>query len=204
MKGNFRKLTVFVMIAAIAMLTVVAMASADDHQWRKTIHGEYAFTGTGACLFAFLGFNTDFTPKGGELASKGPGSNFWDGVMTFKRDGTGSLSSRHRFMDPAPAPAAGLAHLYWEFTYTVDRGKITFMEIPITYSAVYEAPPGPGLSNVKFTEPYDGYISADGKNLIVSFGVPMKLIPHDPPPFAPALEIICSGTFQGFRTDWEE
>jgi len=31
MKGNIKKLVVLVIIAAIAMLTVVAMASADDH-----------------------------------------------------------------------------------------------------------------------------------------------------------------------------
>ncbi len=207
MKGNIKKLAIFVTIAAIAMFTVVAMASATDKQWSEAIHGEYAFTGTGACLFAFLGFEQNFTPIGGASMSMGPGPNFWDGVMTFKKDGEGSLSARHRYMDIPPNPAAGLVDFYWEFTYTLERGKITFTEIPASYRAEYQEGPQKGfvLSNVAFSQAYDGYLSADGKNLIVSLGVPLKLKPVTPiPGLPPDIEIICSGTFQGFRTDEEE
>jgi hypothetical protein len=208
MKGNFKKLTLFVMITVIAMFTVVGMASAGDHQWRKAIHGEYAFTGTGACIQAPGGFTEKFIPKIPEL-SKGPGTNFWDGVMTFEKDGTGSVSARHRYMDIPPNLGAGLVDFYWGFTYTVNRGKITFTEIPSTYYADFlEGPGSPSvLSNVAFSQTYDGYISADGKNLIVSLGVPLKLLPVGPPLCSETnlncIEIICSGTFQGFRTEDE-
>jgi hypothetical protein len=209
MKGIVKTLAAFAIIAAIAIFTLVGMASASDQQWRKAIHGEYAFTGTGACLFAFTGFNDDFTPSG---PSNGPGPNFWDGVITFAKDGTGSIDALQRYMDinnpQFPQGAAGLVHVYWEFTYTVDRGKITFTEIPATYYVEYQEGPQKGqvLSNFAFSQPYDGYISADGKNLIVSFGVPTIItpVPPQPPELPPNLEVICSGTWQGFRTDWED
>ena len=41
MKGNIKKLALFVMIAAITMFTAVPMASAFDHGWGG-IQGEYA------------------------------------------------------------------------------------------------------------------------------------------------------------------
>jgi hypothetical protein len=207
MKGIVKTLAAFAIIAAIAIFTLVGMASASDQQWRKAIHGEYAFTGTGACLFAFLGFNEDFTPKGPPEAVSGPGPNFWDGVVTLEKNGHGKLDARQRYMDinnpQFPQGAAGLVHIYWEFTYTVDRGHITFTEIPDTYKVEYLEGPQKGLvfSNFALSEPYDGYVSADGKNLIVSFGVPVKIIPAEPPPGLPDFELICSGTFQGFRTD---
>jgi hypothetical protein len=207
MKTSMMKLGVFVIIAAIAMFTVVGMASAADQQWKKAINGEYAIAGTGACLFAFTGFNDNFIPNG---PSNAPGPNFWDGVVTFKKDGHGSIDARHRYMDiptdnPTP-PAAGSARMYWEFTYTVDRGKITFTEIPATYLLEYlEGPLKDAVfTGFAFSQPYDGYISADGKNLIVSYGVPMKIIPPPGQFPAPDIELICSGTWQGFRTDWED
>ena len=209
MKGIFKTQAAFVIIAAIAIFTLVGMASASGQQWRKAIHGEYAFTGTGACLFAITGFNDNFTPSG---PSSGPGPNFWDGVVTFKKDGTGSTDALQRYMDinnpQFPQGAAGLVHIKWKFTYTVDRGKITFTEIPATYYVEYVEGPqkGQSLSNFAFSDTYDGYISADGKNLIVSFGVPTIItpVPPQPPELPPHLEVICSGTFQGFRTDWED
>ncbi len=98
MKENIKKvLQLMMMIAWITMLVVTPIASADDQQWRKTIHAEYAFTGTGACLFGFLGFNADFTPKGGAEASQGPGPNFWNGVITFNKDGMGTLKARQSY-----------------------------------------------------------------------------------------------------------
>jgi hypothetical protein len=44
MKTSMMKLSVFVMMAAIAMFTLVAMASADDHKWKHGIKGDYAVT----------------------------------------------------------------------------------------------------------------------------------------------------------------
>jgi hypothetical protein len=194
-----------VIAAVLVIFMVVAMASAFGQQWRKEIHGEYAFTGTGQCLFAPGGFDEKFVPKT-NLWWFGP--NWWDGVITFNKNGSGSLDARHRYMDNAPTVDAGLAHIYWGFTYTVDRGKIIFTVIPGTYLVEYlEGPSAPGtVSGVLFDHPYDGYISADGKNLIVSYGVPMKGLAGPPCSTNPqqCFESVCSGVFQGFRTDWKE
>jgi hypothetical protein len=200
MKRNINKLTVFVVVAAMAVFMAVAMASAfdrDDH--RRAIVGEYAFIGSGACLMA-PGFTDDthFIPTGDPKDSS-IGPNTWEGVYTFNHDGTGEMDALNRFVDTMPS--AGLAHIYWKFKYTVNKGKITFTYIPDTYVATYQYGPLAGftLSGVTITEPWSGRISPDGENLFVSFGVPMKLIP----PF-PGLEIVCNGVHQGFRTDEHE
>ena len=192
MKRNIRKLIVFVMVAAIAMFIAVAMASADDHSGKKTIKGEYTFSGSGACTLAPGGFYDNFTPKNVALASMGP--NTWEGAYTFHYNGTGSIDAINRYMDTTNS--AGSAHIYWEFTYSVQRGKITFTYKPDTYVATYLYGPQAGvtLSGVTFTESWNGRISPDGENLFVSFGVPMKLIPPFP------VEIVCNGVHQGFRT----
>jgi hypothetical protein len=192
MKGNIKKLAGFVIVTALVMFMAVATASADGLLWSRAIQGKYAFSGSGACLLA-PGFTDDthFTPTG--PSSIGP--NTWEGVYTFNYDGTGSIDALNRFVDTTPS--AGSAHIYWEFTYKVHGGKITFTYKPGTYVATYQYGPMAGftLSGVTFTEPWSGRISPDGENLFVSFGVPMKLIP----PF-PGLEIVCNGVHQGFRT----
>ena len=193
MKGNIKKLSVFVIIAAIAMFSTAAMAWDDEHNWNKGIQGKYAFIGSGACLMAAGGFTDDthFTPQDPTHSSIGP--NTWEGLYTFNYNGTGSIDAINRYMDTTIS--AGSGHIYWEFTYSVQGGKITFTYKPGTYVATYLYGPQAGftLSNVTFGS-WDGRISPDGESLFVSFGVPMKLIP----PF-PGLEIVCNGVHQGFR-----
>jgi len=195
MKRNIKRLAVIVIIPAIVMFIVAGMASADDHHWNKAIQGKYAFSGSGACLMAAGGFTDDthFTPQDPTHSSIGP--NTWEGVYTFHHNGTGSMDAINRYMDTTIS--AGSGHIYWEFTYSVQGGKITFTYKPGTYVATYLYGPQAGftLSNVTFGS-WDGRISPDGESLFVSFGVPMKLIP----PF-PGLEIVCNGVHQGFRVD---
>ena len=86
MKGNIKKLAVFVMIAAIAIFTVVAMASAGPPFYRA-LRGQYAATGGGTAILAPLGFGSNLTPNGP------PGAYMFqtfsiEGVYTFERDGT--------------------------------------------------------------------------------------------------------------------
>ena len=97
MRANIKKLGVFVAIFSIALFTA-ATASAFDHNW-KAIHGEYAFIGSGACLFA-PGFTDDthFTPTG--PSTMGP--NTWEGVYTFNRDGTGEMQAVNRLWITSP------------------------------------------------------------------------------------------------------
>ena len=92
MKSNIKKLAVIMVIAATVMFMAVATASADGQKYRKTLHGEYAFIGSGACTLAPGGFNDNFTPKFPELANMGP--NLWEGVYTFNQSGKGKMETR--------------------------------------------------------------------------------------------------------------
>jgi hypothetical protein len=211
MKAIFAKRSAFVIIATIAMFTVVAMASASDNQGRKAIHGEYAFSGSGACTLAPGGFNPDFTPVNPTMAGMGP--NFWEGVYTFKKDGKGKMESRQVYQEgPSNPPntyAAGRALLSWEFEYEMAENEITFTLIPGTYYLEYTEGPNDGLkvetgNTVVFDHPWTGRISPDGRNLFVFYGVPMKLIIPAGIlfPGAPMFEIICNGVHQGFKTHY--
>jgi hypothetical protein len=192
MKGDIKKLTVLVIVVAMAMFIEVGMASAA----RKTINGTFAFTGSGACTLAPGGFNDNFTPKDAASATMGP--NFWEGVYTFNHDGTGKMDAQQRYQEGPNAYGTGLVHLSWEFEYEMDGNEITFKFTPGTYYAEYLEGPNKGLilpNTAFFDKPYTGLISQDGRNLFVFFGVPMKIIIAD---FG--LELVCNGVHQGFKT----
>jgi len=210
MKGNIKRLAVFVMIAGIAMFIAVPMASANDFWWKTLIRGEYAFTGSGACTLAPGGFDINFKPKpigpnGETFANMGP--NFWEGVYTFNYGGKGKMDALQRYNDGPNVYDAGLAHLSWEFEYEMDGSEITFRFIPHSYLGEYlEGPNAPAKllppNNAYFDNPYTGRISPDGMTLFVFFGVPMKItIPEFGPPGHP-LELVCNGVHQGFKKHW--
>jgi len=204
MKDNIKKLAVFVMIIALAIFMAVATASADGQKYRKTLHGEYAFTGSGAGTLALTGFNENFTPKDPGSAWMGP--NFWEGVYTFNRNGTGKMDAQQCYHDGPNAPvpySSGCADISWEFEYEICGGEITFTFIPTTYSLVYTAGPNVGAlppintpSFTEFDQPWTGRISPDGKNLFVFYGGPFLIKIKDFGPF----EAICNTVHQGFRT----
>jgi len=216
MKGNIKKLAVFVMIATIALFIMVTMVSADDNRGKNHFQGEYAFNAEGACLFAAGGFLDDFQPKLGPAGVWQLGPNLWEGTYTFNKDGTGVMSALHRFVNlqgpnfppPPPTPSIGLASISWGFTYTVDKGVITFTYMPGTFVATYIlGPPAGSVIYAKITEPWTGRISPDGKNILVSFGVPSIMIPTmdqaNTTPFPPNqyVELGCNIVWQGFRID---
>ncbi len=89
MKGNIKKLAVFMMIAAIAMFTVVPMASADP-PFLPALRGQYGATGGGTSLLAPLGFGSNLIPNGPPGAYVSQTCSV-EGVYTFERDGTGSF-----------------------------------------------------------------------------------------------------------------
>ena len=204
MKTSMMKLGVFVMIIALAIFMAVATASADDQKYRKTLHGEYAFTGSGAGTLAPTGFNENFVPNDPQLAWMGP--NFWEGVYTFNRNGTGKMVAQQCYHDGPNAPvpySSGCADLSWEFEYEICGGEITFTFIPTTYSLVYIVGPNVGAlppintpSLTEFDQPWTGRISPDGKNLFVFYGGPFLIKIKDFGPF----EAICNTVHQGFRT----
>ncbi len=206
MKGNAKKIAVFVSVVAIAMFIAVPMASASgyDSWWKMLILGEYAFTGSGACTMAPGGFNEDFTPKNPTMANMGP--NFWEGVYWFHYNGTGKMETQQCYQDGPPNYAAGCALLSWEFEYEMDGAEITFTLIPGTYYLKYikgpnadpehpleVVPPNPVAFDQKNT--WTGRLSPDGRHLFVFYGGPFKI---DFPGFG--FQIICNGVHQGFKT----
>ena len=142
MKGNIKKLALVVIIAAIPMLIAVGMASAAG----KTIQGNYAFTGSGTNLIAVLGFNDSLQPNGGAAGPWFIGPNFWSGVLSFNKDGTGSVTGIFRVVDlyssaiGAP-PDVGSANVSWDFTYTMDNGNITITYVTGSYEGDWTSGP---------------------------------------------------------------
>ncbi len=209
MKGNAKKVAVFISVVAIAMFIAIPMASASgyDSWWKMLILGEYAFTGSGACTSAPGGFKDDFTPTDATVA--GPmGPNFWEGFYWFHYNGTGKMETQQCYQDGYPTYAAGCALLSWEFEYEMDGAEITFTLIPGTYYLKYikGAMAGKGfdvpVGNTVEFKPWTGRISPDGRHLFVFYGGPFKFdLPGPPgPPFYGVVGVICNGVHQGFKT----
>jgi hypothetical protein len=179
MKGNIKKVTVFVIIAAIAMFVAVGMASAADRSFPKAMRGVYAAIGNGSCLLAPAGFTEDFTP------------NFGIGVIsvynrvgyfTFEQDGTGLASlngslTNFPYTIPNLPPtqvlsSAASATISWGFKYIVTKkGIITITQDPdIPFETTFTAGPRKGLTYNVVGVSFEGTITPDGKTITLSGG----------------------------------
>ncbi len=171
MKGNSKKLTVFMMIAAMAMFMAVATASADDNKW-KAFHGEYAGSNVGNCLFTPFGFDPD------KLTPNGPSNYIFNNVITaqniwtFNADGTGMVQGRQVGMLFAPnSPNAGLSEFSWQFTYNItDDGTITADSIPGTYEGKQLTGGSKGITYTLDKVSDSGMVSQDHKT--ITLGTP--------------------------------
>ena len=169
MKASLMKLGVFAMMAAIAMFTMVGMASAECHKWKRVINGDYAVTGTNSCVIALAGFPLELgdgwqTVQGHIL-----------GIFSFHPNGTGEFRSRFagafQFTPETPNPPMLFeAPFDYNFTYKVTGdGVISFHVIPCA------GIPG----NLNNDGPHDGVISPDGQSLIVYCGTSVILTQCD-------------------------
>ncbi len=208
MKANTKRLTVFGIIVAAAMFTVVGMASANG----KTIHGQYAVTGSGNCFIAINGFNDKLQPNDGAngMWVWGP-LTYDDGSFIFNKDGTGSFKATfHAFDAWSPffvgtPPDAGAANETWDFTYTMtDSNNFIITYTKGTYELDFTSGPNVGTPlgvSYIILPPLKGVISPDGKILYASFGAPDILVitsdkaNNNPTPTQAA----CSVVLQGFR-----
>jgi len=117
MKGNIKKLAVFVVIATITTFISATMASAADHK-KKAFHGEYAATSVGMCLgtspmIPDVVFTNSLTQQS---------------IYTFNSDGTGTVEGTHFGITFPPNQSTALRDMSWEFTYEVTQdGTITFV-----------------------------------------------------------------------------
>ena len=207
MKGNGKKLAVFVIVAAMAMFMVVAMASADP-QDDHALKGQYAFSGPGQCVVSPTGFGANYIPNDPALVFASP--QIWEGVYTFNRDGSGSLKASHRSFD-IPGFALATSNISWDFEYNMtDKDRFQISTPPGSYDKV-EWTAGPmcdqnGCATFYFeiVGPCDGVVARDGDTIIITCGQPTKLIlcaPGGPPPpcYHTLFEAYCSFSHQGIR-----
>ena len=186
MKASLMKLGVFAMMAAIAMFTVVGMASAECHKWKRVINGDYAVTGTNSCVIALAGFPLE--PGDGWQTVQG----HILGIFSFHPNGTGEFRSRFagafQFTPETPNPPMLFeAPFDYNFTYKVTGdGVISFHVIPCA------GIPG----NLNNDGPHDGVISPDGQSLIVYCGTSVILTQCD--------QGSCSDVGEGSCTSTEE
>jgi hypothetical protein len=172
LKGNTKKLAVFVIIAAIAMLIVVAMASAGDHKW-KAFHGEYAATSVGTCLWTWTGWKPNLTPV--DVSTGYTSSTTQQTIWTFYPDGTGTGQGRNvglTYVFPSYA-AAGLSEMSWQFTYNITHdGTITTDLIPGTFVGTFLQGPNKGLTWTWDKLSDSGMVSQDHKTITLSSVAP--------------------------------
>ena len=177
MKGNIKKLAVVVMVAAIAMFTVVAMASADDRDrddQQKGIRGEYALSGLGTCLFSVAGFNSNYVPLTGYPSWAG--SSMGTGIWTFKRDGTGTVQGTSfalTFPFPLPSiPSASAATkaFSFNFNYQVNDDDTITVDMVGPYTETTLTGSLTGWVYTTDTNHFFGYVSADRKTITLASG----------------------------------
>jgi hypothetical protein len=161
MKGNAEKLTVFLIIAAMTIFITGAIASADDHHWKRTIQGQYAVTGFSSC---------DPTSPG-----------IMEAIYTFRHDGTGSATGDGRRIS---ASGGSFDSFQLDFHYTVTKeGRIEF-QYPFP-------PGGLRVGHYDENEVFyvdmtmdgamsHGYISPDDKTITIQCGPPKYLTVIDP------------------------
>ncbi len=168
-----------VIIAAISALAIASLASAGEG-FRGAIHGKYAFTGTGTCLFSPSGF----TESQGAFIPNGPffsmSTSAWEGVYEFAKDGTGTVtatlhtvaSGNNSVAFPGGFPKASKSDLTFDFDYDVIAGaRIHFTTTP---QGVRTLPSG---AKILDSGPQSGVITDNGKTILVTCGVPVPPSP---------------------------
>jgi hypothetical protein len=212
MKGNSKKLAVFVMIAAITMFSAAAIAWDGNH----LIQGDYAVTGFNNCLFGIGNFSED---AGTFYLTDPPlqvqnGFSALEGILTFDGHGNGSYkgwihSNWVGALTPPGPEQASLAEVNIKFKYKVgEGGQITFTTQDCDY--VLCGPVVGGTcqgSNTYFRiPPYYGVISPDGMNINITLGPPilhtiLSGCPGSPEPQQVPfpIQVSCVLMFTGFK-----
>lgn len=186
MKGSMNELTVFVIITAIAMFTVVGMASAKS-PIPHFLRGEYVATQVMSGIFSIGGFNPNLTPKcytpptGDPVCASSVSLSQREGVFTFEKDGTGSATLDGSNIGVSPI-SGGTTTSSFDFTYTAtEDGMIVITQVPGTYFTTYTSGPNQGATIQSEGVVLTGPISPDGKNInLVGANMTTVIIPGYP------------------------
>ena len=181
MKGNIKKLAVFVIIAAVAMFTAVATAWDNGHDgdhWKHFIWGKYAVTGSGNNLVSTTGFDANYNPISCPVPPPPFGcAVFQDiqilsGGLTFYKDGTGHFAEINRGIDSPPL-SYSLKTGDYDFIYTMTSERTFKYQLkPGTYFQVLFLAGGQTGQTVSFEMDghCEGVFSQDFQNVIVTCG----------------------------------
>jgi hypothetical protein len=146
-------------ILLVAGTTASTAAFAHDH---ARLRGTYAFTGTSLCIRdpASLGFNPNFTPKGGPLKLF---SYTVEGVAVFHADGTGTSSLRAYSVDTGGGETSDSSY---QFTHTISPDdKLSVKAIPGTFSDTILTGPIAGLTQVAEVADANGLIGEGARTI---------------------------------------
>lgn len=197
MKGSMKKLAVFVVITVIALFIMADMTSAGS-SGRRSIRGQYAYTGETTCLISPSGFNDKLQPAAGVGVIQ---TSSREGVITFELNGTGSASMFSRNVSlptliakipPDPSiiigtPSASTQEITFDFTYTLEKGGTITIILDTEGEGVFTSKPitgpdaGAGLTfTITGVLPdgsitpilMDGVITPDGKTITLNAGAP--------------------------------
>src|SRR5215467_14951176 len=150
---------------SIFVVTWVTNAAADPPK----LKGEYAFTGTAACLSTAApgpGFNPNFTPTDGSF-----GQSFAvEGIRTFNGDGTGTVKgSSMGITIPANTNSAGSDDFSFSFTYAVnDDGTWTSNVIGVETGTIKTGPRAGQTFTISNSPTSTGIISQNGSTLTLA------------------------------------
>jgi hypothetical protein len=177
MKTSVKKSAIFVMMAALVVLSAIAIYSCGNSSSAQDMgyfQGDYAVTGTNpiintdeSSLVAIPGFTNMYTLANSSLPYSITHGCIL-GNISFHPDGTGEFRSRFTgTVIPSPFDPTNIlvveSHFDYNFTYTVSpQGVISFSVLPCAGS--------PGAWNND--GPHDGVISPDHQSLIVYCGGP--------------------------------
>ena len=180
-----------------ALVVWAASAIADDRDGHSRLKGEYAFTGTTACLVApgstspatptnptpgislpNAGFNANLQPVDGKVFSS---SSSVEGIRTFNGDGTGTVKGTvvSITVPPTPGPAgtgypsfppsASSNTFSASFTYTVlADGTFTVELVPGSFLGTFLTGPRTGQTVTIDKTPLAGLIGEDKKMLTLA------------------------------------
>jgi hypothetical protein len=186
MKENM-KLTVFVIIAAMAIFVGVATAAAGDRDrdyHQKGIIGEWGFSGGGNCTLtpATNYAPTTTNPLNLTDSTKVSFSSYHaHGIVTFKPKGVGTIDFYTIGTPTAPLFTGASAwnpssyHITYSFTYTVtDDGEMTFEADANTMKQEALDLTGTPTGVVAYRDHYSlaGWVSADHKTITLATPAP--------------------------------